>query len=81
MASATIDPVAVMTERIEINPAVMLGKPVIRGTRIAVERVVRKLPGGADLVGASPAVSRGGKDSPLGRGGHDRSRIRSRLQH
>ncbi len=26
-----------MTERIEINPAVMLGKPVIRGTRLPVE--------------------------------------------
>ena len=28
-----------LTNRIEINPAVMLGKPVIRGTRIPVERV------------------------------------------
>jgi uncharacterized protein (DUF433 family) len=26
-------------ERIEIDPAVMLGKPVIRGTRIAVELI------------------------------------------
>ncbi len=31
------------TERIEINPAVMLGKPVIRGTRITVELILRKL--------------------------------------
>ena len=31
------------TERIEINPAVMMGKPVIRGTRITVELVLRKL--------------------------------------
>jgi len=30
-------------ERIEINPKVMLGKPVIRGTRIPVEIVLRKL--------------------------------------
>jgi uncharacterized protein (DUF433 family) len=30
-------------ERIEINPAVMLGKPVIRGTRIMVELILRKL--------------------------------------
>jgi uncharacterized protein (DUF433 family) len=30
-------------ERIEINPAVMLGKPVIRGTRITVELILRKL--------------------------------------
>ena len=27
------------TERIEIDPTVMMGKPVIRGTRITVERV------------------------------------------
>jgi uncharacterized protein (DUF433 family) len=31
------------TERIEINPAVMMGKPVIRGTRITVELILRKL--------------------------------------
>jgi uncharacterized protein (DUF433 family) len=31
------------TERIDINPAIMMGKPVIRGTRITVELVLRKL--------------------------------------
>ena len=31
------------TERIEINQAVMMGKPVIRGTRITVELILRKL--------------------------------------
>ena len=31
------------TERIEINPAVMMGKPVIRGTRITVELILHKL--------------------------------------
>ena len=31
------------TGRIEINPAVMMGKPVIRGTRITVELILRKL--------------------------------------
>lgn len=36
-----------MTERIEIDPAVMLGKPVIRGTRIPVELLLRKLAEGA----------------------------------
>lgn len=33
-------------ERIEINPQIMTGKPVIRGTRITVEHVLRKLGGG-----------------------------------
>jgi uncharacterized protein (DUF433 family) len=35
-------------DRIEINPKIMLGKPVIRGTRIPVELIVRKLSEGAD---------------------------------
>jgi uncharacterized protein (DUF433 family) len=29
-------------DRIEINPKVMLGKPVIRGTRITLELILRK---------------------------------------
>ena len=33
-------------ERIEINPEIMGGKPVIRGTRIPVELVLRKLGAG-----------------------------------
>jgi uncharacterized protein (DUF433 family) len=33
-------------ERIEINPDIMAGKPVIRGTRIPVELVLRKLAAG-----------------------------------
>jgi uncharacterized protein (DUF433 family) len=36
-------------ERIEINPDIMGGKPVIRGTRIPVELVLHKL-----AVGMSP---------------------------
>lgn len=46
-------------ERIEINPAVMLGKPVIRGTRIPVELILRKLSEGAteaDLLEAYPRL-------------------------
>lgn len=35
------------TDRIEINPAIMMGKPVIRGTRITVELILRKLSEGA----------------------------------
>ncbi len=48
-------------DRIEINPAVMLGKPVIRGTRIPVELVIRKLSEGAtetDLLDAYPRLTR-----------------------
>ena len=33
-------------ERIETNPQIMGGKPVIRGTRIPVETVLRKLGAG-----------------------------------
>lgn len=29
--------------RIEINPKVMIGKPIIRGTRITVEIILKKL--------------------------------------
>lgn len=47
------------TERIEINSKVMLGKPVIRGTRLTVELVLRKLSEGAteaDLLDAYPGL-------------------------
>jgi uncharacterized protein (DUF433 family) len=51
----------VVAGRIEINPAVMLGKPVIRGTRIPVELILRKLSEGAtesDLLDAYPRLTR-----------------------
>ena len=32
-------------ERIEVNPEIMFGKPVIKGTRITVELILRKLAG------------------------------------
>ena len=35
------------TNRIEINPNVMLGKPVVKGTRIPVEIVLLRFPAGA----------------------------------
>ncbi len=38
-----------MHERIEINPGIMDGKPVVRGTRIPVELVLRKLGAGMSL--------------------------------
>ena len=31
-----------LTRRIEINPEIMLGKPVIKGTRLTVELIVEK---------------------------------------
>jgi uncharacterized protein (DUF433 family) len=50
-----------LSDRIEINPRVMLGKPLIRGTRIPVELIVRKLSDGAsegDLLEAYPSLQR-----------------------
>jgi uncharacterized protein (DUF433 family) len=45
---------------IERNPDVMLGKPVIKGTRIGVELLVRKLSSGysiANLLNAYPNLN------------------------
>lgn len=47
-------------ERITADPKVMMGKPVIRGTRISVESIVRKLGEGAtasDLLEAYPQLT------------------------
>jgi uncharacterized protein (DUF433 family) len=47
-------------DRIEINPKVMLGKPIIRGTRITVELILRKLGEGAtpaDLLKSYPHLT------------------------
>ena len=49
------------TDRIEINPDVMMGKPVIRGTRITVELILRKLAEGAtevELLDGYPRLQR-----------------------
>jgi len=35
--------------RIEINPQIMFGKPVIKGTRITVELILRQLAGGMSI--------------------------------
>jgi uncharacterized protein (DUF433 family) len=46
--------------RVEMDPAVMLGKPVIKGTRIPVELLLRKLGEGAserDLLDAYPILT------------------------
>jgi uncharacterized protein (DUF433 family) len=47
-------------DRIEINPKVMLGKPVVRGTRVTVKLILRKLGEGAthqDLLEAYPNLT------------------------
>jgi uncharacterized protein (DUF433 family) len=47
-------------ERIEINPEIMFGKPVIKGTRITVEHILRKLAGGmtaAEIVADHPHLT------------------------
>lgn len=50
-----------VTDRIEVNPKIMMGKPVIRGTRIPVELIVRKISEGAsdkELLDAYPKLSK-----------------------
>ena len=47
----------IFNDRIEINPKIMLSKPVIRGTRVTVELILRKLSEGAkeeDILNAYP---------------------------
>ncbi|MFT4022306.1 MAG: DUF433 domain-containing protein [Flavihumibacter sp.] len=44
---------------IEINPGIMMGKPVIRGTRITVELILEKLAAGesvAQIIEAYPHI-------------------------
>jgi uncharacterized protein (DUF433 family) len=48
-------------DRVETSPEIMLGKPVIKGTRIPVELIVRKLGEGArveDLLDAYPNLKK-----------------------
>jgi len=47
-------------ERIEVNPAVMFGKPVIKGTRLTVELIMEELRGGmsvAEMLEAHPRLT------------------------
>lgn len=44
-------------ERITVDPRIMVGKPVIKGTRITVESILRKLGAGmniSDILDAHP---------------------------
>jgi uncharacterized protein (DUF433 family) len=36
-------------ERIDVNPKIMFGKPVIKNTRFTVEQILRKLSGGVTI--------------------------------
>ena len=48
-------------DHIELNPAVLVGKPVVRGTRISVELVLELLADGWDereLLDGYPSLSR-----------------------
>ena len=38
-----------LLKRIEINPEVMGGKPVIKGTRVTVEAILKRLSEGLDI--------------------------------
>ncbi len=51
---------AEIRDRVAVDPDVMLGKPVIRGTRITVELILRKLgenASEADLLNAYPSLT------------------------
>ena len=50
-----------IADRVEVNPKIMMGKPVILGTRIPVEIVVRKISEGASerqLLNAYPRLQK-----------------------
>ncbi len=54
------DPDGMTHKRIEINPEVMAGKPVIRGTRVPVELILRKLGAGmasAEILADHPRLT------------------------
>ena len=50
-----------VADRVELNPKIMMGKPVIRGTRIPVELILRRLSEGAseqELLNAYPPLQK-----------------------
>jgi uncharacterized protein (DUF433 family) len=52
--------VTAMHDRIDMNPEIMGGKPVIKGTRVPVEAILRKLGAGqevADILAAYPHIT------------------------
>ena len=56
-----MDELAELLQRIEIDREIMAGKPVIKGTRITVEHIMRELVNGwteEDLLDAHPRLTR-----------------------
>lgn len=52
--------VSVSTERIVIDPAILAGKPIVRGTRLSVEFIIGLLADGwseAEIVAEYPGLS------------------------
>lgn len=50
------------------DPRIMVGKPVIRGTRITVEHILREMAGGMtidDILEAHPHITREGVEAAL----------------
>ena len=50
-----------MGQHVEVNPRVMMGKPVIRGTRITVENILERLAAGEtvdEILEAYPDLNR-----------------------
>jgi uncharacterized protein (DUF433 family) len=48
-------------ERIEVNPAILVGKPIIKGTRLAVELIIDLLAAGCpeeEVLRSYPGLSR-----------------------
>ncbi len=48
-------------DRIEVNPAVLVGKPIIKGTRISVELILDRMADGwsmEDVLTSYPHISR-----------------------
>jgi uncharacterized protein (DUF433 family) len=49
-----------MHPRIEVNPQIMFGKPVVKGSRITVELILRKLSAGKtidEIIAAHPHLT------------------------
>jgi uncharacterized protein (DUF433 family) len=48
-------------QNVEINPRIMMGKPVVKGTRITVESILEKLSSGEtedDIIKAHPHLTK-----------------------